>query len=170
VSPSEEYLSVVDETDQVVGREARSRIHALKLRHRAVHVLIFSPEGELFLQKRSMLKECNPGKWDTSAAGHVDAGETYDQCAVREVEEEVGVRLGKVPQRLYKIAAGPQTGNEFVWVYRCTVNQALNLNRDEIDEGRWISIERLQAWFEVEPEAFSGAFRVIGPRLWERTP
>ena len=61
--------------------------------HRAVHILVFNQRGELFLQKRSMSKDNDPGMWDSSAAGHVDSGESYLDCATREIEEELGVEF-----------------------------------------------------------------------------
>ncbi|MDP7586167.1 MAG: NUDIX domain-containing protein, partial [Verrucomicrobiota bacterium] len=80
----EEIFDVVDANDQVIGQKTRSEVHRLGLRHRAIHLLVFNAEGELFLQKRSTKKDCFPGTWDSSVSGHVDAGETYDACAQRE--------------------------------------------------------------------------------------
>src|SRR3989442_704060 len=87
---SEEIFDVVNEGDEVIGQKPRSEIHRLNLKHRAVHVLVFNARGELFLQKRSMKKDCFPGAWDSSASGHLDTGESYDACAVRELREELG--------------------------------------------------------------------------------
>ncbi|MDH5356922.1 MAG: NUDIX domain-containing protein, partial [Gammaproteobacteria bacterium] len=88
---SHELLDVVDENDIVVGVKTRGEIHAKALMHRAVHILVFNSQGELFIQKRAMTKDENPGQWDSSSAGHVDSGETYLQCAIRELKEELGV-------------------------------------------------------------------------------
>ncbi|MFO1435959.1 MAG: NUDIX domain-containing protein [Gammaproteobacteria bacterium] len=85
----EEIFAVVDEFDQVIDYRPRSVVHRLGLRHRAVHVWVYNPQGEVLLQKRSVRKECFPGLWDSSAAGHVDRGEEHD-CAVRELGEERG--------------------------------------------------------------------------------
>ena len=82
-----EILSVVDDQDQVIGRRRRDNIHRLGLSHRAIHVLVFRQDGQIFLQKRGRHKQESPGLWDSSVAGHVDAGETYDACCVREIRE-----------------------------------------------------------------------------------
>ena len=63
-----------DEIDEVVGNERRDVIHRDGLKHRAVHIFALNKKGEIFLQKRSRLKDKCPGLWDSSAAGHVDAG------------------------------------------------------------------------------------------------
>jgi isopentenyl-diphosphate delta-isomerase type 1 len=165
---AEEWLAVVDDHDRVIGRETRGRVHALRLKHRAVHVMLFNSSGALFVQKRSMNKECNPGLWDTSAAGHVDDGEDYDACARRELEEELGVVVEDMPQRLYKIAASRATGEEFVWVYHCTSDQPPVINREEIDAGRWVDRTELGAWLTRSPGSFTGTFRLIGARLLEQ--
>jgi len=88
---SEEIFDVVNDRNEVIGQETRSVVHARGLKHRAVHVLVFRKNGDLFIQKRSMAKDADPGRWDTSAAGHLDAGEGYMEAARREVKEELGV-------------------------------------------------------------------------------
>src|SRR5205807_718635 len=74
----EEQFPVVDEEDRLKGTALRSKVHANNFLHRAVHVLIFHPVGEAFLQMRSRRKDRHPLAWDSSAAGHVNAGEDYD--------------------------------------------------------------------------------------------
>ena len=86
---TEEIFDVVDSNDQVIDQRPRSEVHRLGLLHRAIHLLVFNSKGELFLQKRSMKKDCFPGTWDSSASGHVDSGEDYDICALREHLEEL---------------------------------------------------------------------------------
>jgi len=83
----EDIFDVVNERDEVVDRKPRSVVHRDGLLHRAVHVLVFNSRGQIFLQKRSMKKDRQPGLWDSSASGHVDSGEDYDTTAVREVRE-----------------------------------------------------------------------------------
>src|SRR5437764_14376788 len=111
----DEIFDVVDQKDRIIGREARAEVHRRGLLHRAVHVLVFNSRGEIFLQKRSMSKDTFPGVWDSSASGHLDCGEDYDACALRELREEIGLNREKCPQRLFKIDAGAETGQEVVW-------------------------------------------------------
>ena len=89
-------------TTGVIGAAPRAEVHGNNLRHRAVHLFIFNRAGELLLQKRSRWKDRHPNLWDSSAAGHVGAGEEYDETAVRELREELGItaeltRLAKIP-------------------------------------------------------------------------
>jgi isopentenyl-diphosphate Delta-isomerase len=158
---SEERFDVVNEADEVMGQKPRSEVHRLSLKHRAVHVLVFNRQGQLFLQKRSMLKDCFPGAWDSSASGHLDVGESYDACAVRETREELGLELTEVPERLFKLAASAETGWEFVWVYRCHDEGPFRLHPEEIERGEWCSTERLEEWLRTRPVEFASAFRLV---------
>ena len=118
MSVSQELLDVVDENDTVIGVKTRGEIHARGLMHRAVHILLFNSKHELFLQKRSMSKDEQPGKWDSSAAGHVDSGEAYVDCARREIAEELGIVVEQPMDMLFKLPASVLTGNEHCMVYR----------------------------------------------------
>lgn len=165
---SEELFDVVNERDEVVDRRPRSEVHRLGLRHRAVHVLVFNSRGEVFLQKRSMSKDRQPGLWDTSASGHVDSGEDYDACAVRELREELGVREPPPLKRLFKLDAGPETDQEFVWVYRCRHDGPFELNPDEIERGEWFPPAEVSRWMAERPEEFASALRVIWKMLRDK--
>jgi len=136
---SEELLDVVDENDRVVGVKTRGEIHAQGLMHRAAHILVFNAGGELFIQKRSMSKDNDPGLWDSSAAGHVDSGEDYHRCAIRELEEELRIRVTAPLEQLFRLAASPVTDMEHCIVYRCISEGPFELQAEEIDGGAWIS-------------------------------
>jgi len=140
---SEELLDVVDADDRVIGVKTRGEIHAQGLMHRAAHILVFNTSGELFIQKRSMSKDNNPGLWDSSAAGHVDSGENYYDCAIRELGEELGIRVTVPLEQLSRLVASPITDMERCIVYRCMDDGPFVLETDEIDEGAWISGEEM---------------------------
>lgn len=163
---SEEIFDVVNERDEVIDRKPRSEVHRLGLLHRAIHVIVFNSRGEVFLQKRSMTKDREPGKWDSASSGHVDAGEDYDACAVRELREEIGLIVKKTPEYLFKLNACAETDQEFVRVYRCVAEGPFRLHPEEIERGEWFVPESVTRWVAEKPEDFAGAFRFIWSKFY----
>lgn len=155
-------LDVVDENDQVVGRERRCVIHAKGLMHRSAQALVFNSSGDLFLQKRSMGKDEFPGLWDSSAAGHLDRGETYAACARRELGEELGIRSGIELKPLCKLPASAETGFEHCTVFRCEHNGPLTLQAAEVDEGCWVSPAEMDRLVNDPASGLTPAVR----RIW----
>jgi isopentenyl-diphosphate delta-isomerase type 1 len=162
---SEEIFDVVDESDQVVGRETRREVHRRGLLHRAVHILVFNAAGEVFLQKRSITKDSSPGLWDSSSSGHLDCGEDYDTCAIRELREEIGLKMAAAPERVFKINACSLTGQEFVWVYRCRDEGPFTLHPEEIERGDWFRPEQVTRWISERPGDFAPAFVLVWNRV-----
>ena len=158
-----EELDVVDRGNRVVGQRSRGEVHRLGLLHRAVHILVFNDRGDLFLQKRSQLKDSHPGKWDSSAAGHVEAGEGDEDSAVRELAEELGVIDSPPLEPLFQVAACADTGNEFVTVYACRHEGPFCLPVDEIEHGEWVAPDVVTKWVRDRPDDFASGFRLI----WE---
>ena len=167
---NEELLDVVDEADNVIEVRTRGEIHARGLMHRAVHILVFNSRGDLFLQKRSMNKDENPGLWDSSAAGHVDSGEDYLQCALREITEELGIVVEGALQPLFKIAATMATGNEHSVIYRYNFDGPLILQKEEIDEGKWIRPAEMDRCLELRDPSMTEVFYLIWKRYRELHP
>lgn len=153
----DEIFDVVNDRDEVIGQNTRGEVHRLGLKHRAVHVLVFNRAGEVFLQKRSMKKDTFPGAWDSSASGHLDSGEDYDACAMRELREEIGLKLKTPPERMFRIESRPETGNEFLWVYRCVSEGPFVLHPEEIEGGEWFTPEKLSKWMAEKPKDFASA-------------
>lgn len=160
----DEWFDVVNERDEVVGRERRAVVHARGLWHRAVHILVFNQAGQVFLQKRSMIKDTAPGCWDSSCSGHVDAGEDYDVAAVRELREELGLNVSASLERIFREQARRETGWEFVWVYRLRHEGPFELHPDEIERGEWRTPAEVTAEMARVPDNYAPAFR----HLWSR--
>ena len=160
----EEIFDVCNERDEVIGQNTRAEVHRLDLMHRAVHVLVFNRRGDVFLQKRSMTKDTFPGAWDSSASGHLDTGEDYDACAVREVREELGIVMDRPPERLFKIAACAETGQEHVWVYRYDCEGPFCLHPEEIEGGEWFTAAQVEEALRTRGDEFASAFVMIWGR------
>ncbi|MGB7838279.1 MAG: 16S rRNA (adenine(1518)-N(6)/adenine(1519)-N(6))-dimethyltransferase RsmA [Terrimicrobiaceae bacterium] len=152
----EELFCVVDAQDRVIGSESRDQVHVNNLRHRAIHVLIFNRLGEVFLQKRSIWKDTNPGKWDSSAAGHVDAGESYEEAARRELREEIGIDCPI--ERIAKLPCSGATGWEFIEVFRGAHEGPFEPAPLELETGAFFPLDQIRNWVERSPEDFSPVF------------
>jgi len=161
---SNEILEVVDSEDHVIGTERRGLIHARGLMHRSAQVLLFNSAGELFLQKRSMYKDEFPGLWDSSAAGHLEPGESYHQCALRELQEELGIRHRGELTELFKVRASRETGYEHCTVFRCMSDCPVTLQAEEVDEGKWLNPVEMDQWVRNRHALLTPAIR----RIWLR--
>lgn len=151
-----EQFAVVDEMDRVTGAMARSEVHGNNLRHRAVHIFLFNPAGELLLQKRSRWKDRHPNVWDSSAAGHVGAGEEYDETARRELREELGVTTNLT--RVTQLPASEKTGQEFIWLYRGEQAGPFLPARSEIDAVQFFAPDIITRWIDERPGDFAPGF------------
>ena len=165
---SEEILEVVDERDRVIGMERRGVIHAEGLMHRSAQVLVFNSEGNLFIQKRSAGKDEFPGLWDCSAAGHVNPGEAYRECAQRELEEELGIREATGLERMCSFPASADTGFEHCMVFRCFHDGPMELQAEEIEEGRWLSPQEMDVWVADPGLALTPSLRSIWRTVRDR--
>ncbi|HYR24103.1 MAG TPA: 16S rRNA (adenine(1518)-N(6)/adenine(1519)-N(6))-dimethyltransferase RsmA [Chthoniobacterales bacterium] len=164
----EEQFPVVDTEDRLKGTAPRTKVHANNLLHRAVHVLIFNPAREVFLQMRSRWKDRHPLAWDSSAAGHVNAGEDYDQAASRELREELGIEIPL--KKVAKLSASERSGYEFICLYRGSYDGELRLNPSEIEAGRFFPLTVVDEWIKARPKDFAPGF-VECWKIWrEKNP
>jgi 16S rRNA (adenine1518-N6/adenine1519-N6)-dimethyltransferase len=156
LTAKDERFPVVDKNDRVLRSAPRSEVHGNNLLHRAVHILVFNEAGEVYLQQRSRWKDRHPLKWDSSVAGHVSAGETYDDTARRELKEELGT---SVPlQKISKLSASPRTDQEFIWLYRGVASGDLVPNKFEIERGAFFPPTIIDGWTSARPEDFAPGF------------
>ncbi len=153
----DELFDAVDEHNAVIGQGTRAEIHEKGLRHRAAHMLLVNKHGAVLLQKRSMWKDRQPGKWDSSAAGHLDAGEDYDAAAVRELAEELGVSNCELT-RVAEFSAGPENGMEFVVLYEGRHSGKVRFPAAEVEAAQWFTPQQIDCWLERRPQDFAPAF------------
>ena len=152
-----EVFDVVDSQNRVTGQAARGEVHARKLLHRAVHILVTNRRGEVFLQKRSHLKDVSPLKWDSSAAGHLDAGEGYAAAALRELREELGIEA-QGTELLHTFPGGEDTDFEFVELHLARHHGPVRCPAEEIDSGEWFRPRTITEWVGARPQDFAKGF------------
>jgi isopentenyl-diphosphate delta-isomerase type 1 len=139
----EEIFPVIDETGKVTGKATRSECHSgSKILHPVIHLHVFNSSGELLLQKRSMSKDIQPGKWDTSVGGHVDFGETIEEALFREVREELGI-TDFLPDFLRSYVFESEIEKEMVYAYRTVYDGEFLFDKKEIDEIRFWRLEEI---------------------------
>jgi isopentenyl-diphosphate delta-isomerase type 1 len=161
----DELFDVVDESDKVIRQAPRHEVHEQGLRHRAIYVFVFNAQGQIYLQKRSMHKDYAPGTWASSCSGHLDAGETYDKAALRELGEEIGLHVKKTPERWLRLRACEETGWEFLWIYQMQNEGPFTLNASEIEEGKWFTPAEITEGVTKRPQEFAPSFSFVWRRL-----
>ncbi len=138
-----EYLDVVNEKDEVIGKETRPDVYKKALGHRVVHIFVFNEVGELALQLRSATSSYRPHHWGSTAAGHVQTGETYEEAAKRELEEEVGIKAPiEFLDKFYYTAEGYK---KFLGVFKAKWNDALTSTSEEGSDIRFIAIPKIKS-------------------------
>jgi 16S rRNA (adenine1518-N6/adenine1519-N6)-dimethyltransferase len=107
-------------------------------------------------------------KWDSSAAGHVVAAESYDETARRELKEELGV---SVPlQKFLNLPAAQPTDHEFIWLYRGVVSGELVPDKCEIERGTFLAPTVVDGWTSARPEDFAPGFLECWKAYRRKTP
>ena len=145
---SGEILDLLDEKGEVIGRVRRSEVHGNPLlRHRAVHILVNNNKGGIFLQKRAPGKVVQPGKWDSSCGGHIPAGESWENGALRELEEELGLNLPDSASLKFSHEYWWESGfeTELVRTYLVASEGPFSLESGEISDGRFWSNNELKS-------------------------
>jgi len=145
-SDPEEIFPVVDKDGNTIGEAPRSVCHdgISKLLHPVVHLHLFNSTGELFLQKRAMTKDIQPGKWDTSVGGHVSPGEKIEEALFREVFEELGLKISSA-HFIGKYIWESSRERELVNSFSVTSDETPVINPGEIDEGRYWTLDEIRS-------------------------
>lgn len=143
----EEYLPILNEEGEVIGKASRKECHSgTMLLHPVVHLHIFLKDKFIYLQKRSLKKDIQPGKWDTAVGGHVDYGESIEAAIVREASEELGI-FNIYPKKLMSYIFQSEIEKELVNVYCIKVNDDFiaDYNIKEIDDARFWHFDEIES-------------------------
>lgn len=141
MSSRDEIVSIVDRDDNVVDEVPRHVMRAQSLRHRVTYIFVFDSSGRLFVQKRTPTKDLYPGYFDLAAGGVVCAGESYEESAIREAREELGI-AGSPLQRLFKFYFEDEDGNKsWGMVFSCTHDGPFVLQAEEVESGEFVELD-----------------------------
>jgi isopentenyldiphosphate isomerase len=151
----DEYIDIVSESGEPTGQIAlKTEAHKYGWWHNTIHLWLYTEKSEILLQQRSHKKPIYPLLWDVSAAGHIDAGESFVDAAIRETKEELGLGLNKndlkkigVHKHLSTYSNGTVKDNEFHQVYiaqlKVDITQ-LTPQEDEVEAIKLVSIEEFK--------------------------
>ncbi len=138
-NPGEEIIQIVDRENQEIEALPRRIMRAEGLIHRACYILVFNDMDELYLQKRTDTKDLYPSCWDVAAGGVVLAGESYEDSAVRELAEELGVN-GVVFRPLFDHYFEEDDNRVWGRIFSCIHNGPFQLQKEEVAHGCFMAV------------------------------
>ena len=167
ISEGVEFFPVVEPSGLVVGRSTRSYCHGgAKPLHPVIHVHIIDRFSKIYLQKRPMTKDIQPGKWDTAVGGHVSYGESIVEAVYREAYEELRfMEFNPIHIVTYEFESAVE--REVVSVFAAVGSFELTPDPDEVEEGRWWPVEEIDANIgkNVFTPNFESEFQMIRRQL-----
>lgn len=167
-------IQIVDENDKPIGGADMKKAWLEGLYHRVARIMVQDDEGSLLLQLRVKAKELWPERWDNSAAGHVDLGESYEDAAARELKEEVGIADVKLQSLDYYFSDDRYKNyrtREFNKVYLAVIPKGYKTKRQEseVADIRWFSKEEVRELLKNDGKMTPGLKNVLtrNPFLYE---
>ncbi len=167
-----EYVTLVDENDQVMGSAEKLEAHQKGLLHRAFSILLFDDSNRFLLQKRASIKYHSPGLWTNACCGHPRPGEATSVAATRRLQEELNLTVPLHFLFSFQYACSFSNGlaeNEYDHVFVGRLNSSgdtLNPNPDEVSEIRYISEAQLRKEILDSPENFTEWFKLLLPHYF----
>jgi isopentenyl-diphosphate delta-isomerase len=141
VQTHDEYLDLVDENDNVIGRKRRSEVYAKKLSNfRVVNVFVVNAKGEIWIPRRTADKRVYPLCLDMSMGGHVESGETYEQTLKREMQEELNIDTDGIQINLLgHLTPHEHDVSAYMNVYEIKMDEAPDYNKNDFIEYFWLT-------------------------------
>ena len=160
----EEKVILVDREDNQVGTMPKLEAHEKALLHRAFSVFIFNEKGELMLQRRALHKYHSPGLWTNTCCSHQRVGETNIEAGKRRLFEEMGFKA-ELKELFHFIYKAPfdngLTEHELDHVMIGRYEGEPNINKEEVEDWKWMKIEAIKEDMTVNPELYTVWFKII---------
>ena len=144
----DEYLDIVNDDDQVIGKALYQDVYKNVSSHRIVHVLVFNPKGEILLQLRAKNRSFAPSHWSTSVGGHVRSGESYEEAALRETKEELGI-TPKITREYKTTYIDTKNHKKFLTIFK-TIDDGhtFSIDPEEVERVEYKSFEDIQTMYD----------------------
>jgi isopentenyldiphosphate isomerase len=149
VDPGDEPVEIVDEDGTVLRVVARRVMRERRLLHRCAYVLVLNPRGELYVHRRTRTKDVYPGFYDVTAGGVCAVGESFDDGAARELEEELGV--AERPSFRFVHRYDGEDGHVLGAVYDVVWDGPIQHQASEVAWGAFEPIDRVEERIGREP-------------------
>lgn len=161
---AEEKVILVDINDEPIGLMEKMAAHEQALLHRAFSVFILNDDNEIMLQQRAASKYHSPLLWTNTCCSHQRPGETNIQAGKRRLQEEMGfeVDLTELFHFIYKAPFdNGLTEHELDHVMIGKYNSEPNINTDEVESWKWMSIDAIKTDMQENPELYTAWFKII---------
>lgn len=163
-TPLHEFVILVDDQNNEIGVMEKQEAHEKALLHRAFSVFIFNDKGELLLQQRALTKYHSAGLWTNTCCSHPRVGEQTKDAAKRRLKEEMGIEV-ELTERFSFIYKAPfsngLTEHELDFIYTGIYDQNPEINKQEVNNYRWLSLKEVQQEIAAYPEKYTAWFKII---------
>ena len=160
---SQEIVTVVDGENRPVAEQPRHRVRSENLPHRATYIFVFDRAGRVLVQRRTAIKDIYPSHYDLAAGGVVGAGESYEECAEREAEEELGIRDTPLEPK-FDLYYEDARNRCFGRVFTCVHEGPFTLQPEEVENVAFHAVDEIAAGTiaPVTPDSLLAFNRLIG--------
>ncbi len=164
----EEQVILVNEKDEQIGTMAKIEAHEKALLHRAFSVFIINDKGETMLQQRAAEKYHSPLLWTNTCCSHQREGESNIEAGKRRLQEEMGfvTELTELFSFIYKAPFNNGlTEHELDHVMLGRFNDAPKINREEVQDWKWMSLDSIKKDIAINPDSYTEWFKIIFERF-----